>query len=138
MAIFCTQDKSSESFSKQPTQLIVELNSSLWQIIDSQSIYVPLVKQLSIHIVLHILTENFELSYWSICEFSEIQYQSSQRYMWLQNVGIDFCFWGLHVSLLDPHDWWFCSEKILSTFYNFDRNILQHLITHLDDIFSDD
>ena len=100
--------------------------------------YLPLVKQLSIHIVLHILTENFELSYWSICEFSEIQYQSSQRYMWLQNVGTDFCFWGLHVSLLDHHDWWFCSEKILSTFYNFDRNILQHLITHLDDIFSDD
>ena len=79
--------------------------------------YIPLVKQLSIHIVLHILTENFELSYWSICEFSEIQYQSSQHYMWLQNVGIDFCFWGLHVSLLDHHDWWFCSEKILCTFF---------------------
>ena len=100
--------------------------------------YLPLVKQLSIHIVLHILTENFELSYWSICEFSEIQYQSSQHYMWLQNVGIDFCFWGLHVSLLDHHDWWFCSEKILSMFYNFIRNILQHLITHLNDIVSDD
>ena len=27
--------KSFESFIKQPTQLIVELNSSLWQIIDS-------------------------------------------------------------------------------------------------------
>ena len=54
--------------------------------------YIPLVKQLSIHIVLRILTENFELSYWSICEFLEIQYQSSQRYMRLQNVGTDFCF----------------------------------------------
>ena len=33
------QIKSSESFSKQPTQLIVELNSSLRQIIDSQHLF---------------------------------------------------------------------------------------------------
>ena len=31
--------KSSESFSKQPTQLIVELNTSLRQIIDSQHLF---------------------------------------------------------------------------------------------------
>ena len=32
-AIYCKYDKSSESFSKQPTQLIVQLNSSLLHII---------------------------------------------------------------------------------------------------------
>ena len=35
---FANKIKSSESFSKQPTQLIVELNSSLWHIIGTKDL----------------------------------------------------------------------------------------------------
>ena len=35
LAIFCNKIKRSESVCKQPTQLVVELNSSLWQKLDT-------------------------------------------------------------------------------------------------------
>ena len=45
--------KSSESFNKQPTQLIIEFNSSLRQIIDSQAllVYLFIVETLGVQIL---------------------------------------------------------------------------------------